>query len=599
MAEIYLARKEGYSGFAKLLALKKILPRYSQNPAFARMLIHEAKLAARLQHFNVVQVHDLGEIDGQVYIAMEYVRGRDLAALLSHAYRREERLPLALSLCIATEFLTGLDYAHRLESDDGRPAGLIHRDISPQNVLISYEGEVKLTDFGIARVLFEKEAAQIPPNLHGKFGYMSPEQVVGKPLDQRSDVFSAGVVLHEMLTSQRLFRGKTPRNTIESILNDPIDPPSTINPEVPEEVDRVCLKALERDRDLRYRTVGALLGDLSRIADALPERAQRRDLAVYMRRQFRHLLGRASSGTSVSVPPPGARLPLGEILIQSGALTSEELEIGLAAQRARGGRIGEVLLQSGAIDEEDLVEAIARQSTLDAISSGALDAWSADGRLLARFPREVAEATLAVPLGTQGDRVRLAVVDPFDARAILEAKVVLGLGEVSLAVAGRTAVRSAISRWYPDDAATQKIPTGSEERVVLIADQDPAMAEVLARRIRDEECTVLVASEGRAARDLGRKRRPIVAFLDATLPGVDGYNLLLDLRSRDRDAAVFITSARADAFHQSKALELGADDFIGKPWDLEVVTAKLRREIQRRRRAPAFHEAPPRLAPRL
>ena len=158
MAEIFLAKMTGYSGFEKHVALKKILPRYSRHPSFARMLIHEAKLAARLQHFNVVQVLDLGEIDGQVYIAMEYVRGRDLSALLSNTYRRKERLPLGVSLCAAIELLTGLDYAHRLTDDDGQPLGLIHRDISPQNVLISYEGEVKLTDFGIC-LLYTSDAA--------------------------------------------------------------------------------------------------------------------------------------------------------------------------------------------------------------------------------------------------------------------------------------------------------------------------------------------------------------------------------------------------------------------------------------------------------
>ena len=183
------------------------------------MLIHEAKLAANLQHFNVVQVHDLGEIDGQVFIAMEYVRGRDLAAVLSNTYRRKERLPLNLVTCIATEFMTGLEYAHRMRNSDGAPLGIIHRDISPQNILISYEGEVKVTDFGIARVISEKPSFQLPGNLHGKFGYMSPEQVMGQEIDQRSDIFSAGVVLWEMLTGTRLFRNKDHKKTVKMIVN--------------------------------------------------------------------------------------------------------------------------------------------------------------------------------------------------------------------------------------------------------------------------------------------------------------------------------------------------------------------------------------------
>ena len=279
MAEIFLAKMQGYSGFEKLIALKRIHPRYSQNQTFAKMLIHEAKLAASLQHFNVVQVYDLGEIDGQVFVAMEYVKGRDLAGVLSNTYRRKERLPLPLSLCIATEFMTGLDYAHRMRSADGSPLGIIHRDISPQNLLISYEGEVKVTDFGIARVLSEKDGFQLPGNLHGKFGYMSPEQVKGQEIDQRSDIFSAGVVLWEMLTGTRLFRGKEHKETIKMIVSHPIPLPSSKNPEVPPAVDRVVLKALARDPNNRYQTTGALLGELSRVADSLPRRAATRGRA--------------------------------------------------------------------------------------------------------------------------------------------------------------------------------------------------------------------------------------------------------------------------------------------------------------------------------
>ena len=269
------------------------------------MLIHEAKLAAALQHFNVVQVLDLGEIDRQVFIAMEYVRGRDLAAVLSNTYRRKERLPLNLVLCIATEFMTGLDYAHRVRNSEGLPLGIIHRDISPQNVLISYEGEVKVTDFGIARVLAEKDGFQLPGNLHGKFGYMSPEQVLGQEIDQRSDIFSAGVVLYEMLTGQRLFRGKEHKETIKMIAQR--DPAAVCDQrEVPQSVDRICAKALARDRNLRYQTMGALLGELSRVADTLPRRAATRDLSVYMRRQFGNAAagyGRSKSETDRSTSP--------------------------------------------------------------------------------------------------------------------------------------------------------------------------------------------------------------------------------------------------------------------------------------------------------
>jgi serine/threonine protein kinase/CheY-like chemotaxis protein len=629
MAEIFLAKMQGYSGFEKLIALKKILPRYSQNRTFAQMLIHEAKLAAALQHFNVVQVLDLGEIDRQVFIAMEYVRGRDLAAVLSNTYRRKERLPLNLVLCIATEFMTGLDYAHRMRNQDGVPLGIIHRDISPQNILISYEGEVKVTDFGIARVIAEKEGFQLPGNLHGKFGYMSPEQVMGQEIDQRSDVFSSGVVLYEMLTGQRLFRGKEHKETIKMIVSHVIPPPSTINPEVPPSVDRICAKALARDRNMRYQTMGALLGELSRVADTLPRRAATRDLSVYMRRQFgniaaggfapaKSMSGRSGtdSGSSVNSSESGfhqstglselsglaiaggTRVPLGQILIEQGSISIQDLEIALAEQRARGGRIGELLIASGNLSEDDLLRALSSQSGLPAISEVDLLSLPAPLKLLKRFPREAAEATMMLPISVnEAERsVRLAVSDPYDDRAILETKVVLGLNDVVVFLAKRSSIRKALFKWYgedtdnlpapPEEPIFAEAPTAEEMTVgrplVLVADGDQQSIEALVARVHEEDCDVIVVNDGKGARQVCREQKPSVAILDAGLPGIDGYNILLELRSKNSEAAVFITSSRGDEERQAKALELGADDFIVKPFSLELTTSKIRREIKKR-----------------
>lgn len=624
MAEIFLAKIQGYSGFEKLIALKRIHSRYSENQTFAKMLIHEAKLAASLNHFNVVQVHDLGEIDGQVFIAMEYVKGRDLAGVLSNTYRRREKLPLNLSLCIATEFMTGLDYAHRMRSEDGSPLGVIHRDISPQNLLISYEGEVKVTDFGIARVLSEKGGFQLPGNLHGKFGYMSPEQVKGQDIDQRSDIFSAGVVLWEMLTGTRLFRGKDPKATIKMIVSHPIPLPSSKNPEVPPQVDRVVFKALAREPNERYQTTGALLGELSRVADSLPRRAATRDLSVYMRRQFGAATGagrvsatkRESSQFSHSgfdsvsglsevsnfAMTGGSRIPLGQILMEQGALSVSELEIALAEQRAQGGRIGELLHENGTISEDILVGALSAQANLPIITSDDLLALPPPQKLLKRFPKEAAEATLILPISVNEEQrsVGLAVVDPYDERAILETKVVLGVSDVVVFVAKRSGVRQAIKSWYPEDIPMEEVeeyipapepifdgPSPDDDvaagpPLVLIADADPTMTEELVARLAEEDCEVISAINGKLARDICRERHPSVAFLDAGLPGIDGYNILLEIRGRDEDAAVFITSSRGDDFRQAKALELGADDFIVKPFSIELTTSKIRRELKKR-----------------
>ena len=547
MAEIFLAKMQGYSGFEKLIALKKIHPKFSRNQTFAQMLIHEAKLAANLQHFNVVQVLDLGEIDRQVFIAMEYVRGRDLAAVLSNTYRRKEKLPLNLSLCIATEFMTGLDYAHRMTNASGTPLGIIHRDISPQNLLISYEGEVKVTDFGIARVISEKDGFSLPGNLHGKFGYMSPEQVMNKEIDQRSDIFSAGVVLWEMLTGTRLFRSKDQRKTIQMILSMPIPPPSSINEEVPPSVDRICAKALARDRNMRYQTMGALLGELSRVADTLPRRAATRDLSVYMRRQFGNSSGsyaprahteRPSDSSHISshsgfehvVPrgqsqvsgfgsvAEGERIPLGQLMLEQGSVNSSDLEIALAEQRARGGRLGELLLASGTVSESELVRALSSQSGHSAIPDQDLLALPAPIKLLQRFPKEAASSTLIIPISLNEEqrRVGLAVNDPYDDRAILETKVVLGVNDVDVFIATRTAIRAAISSWYGEEediTIAEPIfapppPPAPSRPGVLFADADLAGLKALTDRIQEEDCDVYLAPDGKAAREIMQKPWP-------------------------------------------------------------------------------------------
>ncbi len=591
MAEIFLAKVQGYSGFEKLIALKKIHPRYSRNPTFAQMLIHEAKLAASLNHFNVVQVLDLGEIDQQVYIAMEYVRGRDLAAVLSSLYRAKERLPLELTLFVATEFLTGLEYAHRMLGEDGRPLGLIHRDISPQNVLISHEGEVKVTDFGIARVISEKAGFQLPGNLHGKYGYMSPEQARNRTIDQRSDLFSAGVVLWEMLVGSRLFRGRDHPETLDLVLTKPVPPPSSLSSGVPPEVDHIVAKALAREPEQRYQTMGALLGDLSRVAASLPRRTGSRDLSVYMRRKF----GAPNPGSlrpgapsAAPEPPMGKRLPLGQILLERGVIDAGQLEIGLAEQRAKGGRLGEVLLEGSNIDGDVLADALASQLELPHLATSDLLALEPPADLLDRFPRTLAESGV-LPLGFDpaGLSVRLALADPEDERLVLEAKVLLGVQQVTRFVAPRAALVSACARWYgareavapPVEVRPAPEPVPTE---VLIADADPSAAHRAAARLRDEGWRVDVVHDGRSARAALRNRRWGAAVLDAALPGIDGYNLLLEVRASGRTISVFLASERSDEFRESKALELGADGFFEKPISLELLASKLRRELQRK-----------------
>src|SRR6476661_2359358 len=206
MAEVYLARRAGPHGFQKIVAVKRILPQLARDADFLAMFIDEARVCARLAHPNIVQVFDFGEHDGELYMAMEYVDGTTAARLVRAAAARGEDVPLEAALYIALSVLRGLDYAHNARDDDNRSLALVHRDVSPGNVLIDRSGAVKLTDFGIARAA-EIERRTDAGQLKGKLGYMSPEQVVGKELDPRSDLFTVGIVFAEMVTLRPLFSG--------------------------------------------------------------------------------------------------------------------------------------------------------------------------------------------------------------------------------------------------------------------------------------------------------------------------------------------------------------------------------------------------------
>ena len=207
MAEVYRSKTFGAAGFVKECAIKKILTSLLDDDQFVRMFIDEAKLTAFLNHPNIVQVLDLGEIDGHLFIAMEYVAGKDLLDVLARSARRGIRIPVELTLHIATEMLKGLDFAHKARDSKGEPMGIVHRDVSPSNILISYDGQVKVGDFGIAKSQLQSSKTEVGTQ-KGKTGYMSPEQVTGGVIDRRSDLFAAAVILFEMLTMTRLFKAK-------------------------------------------------------------------------------------------------------------------------------------------------------------------------------------------------------------------------------------------------------------------------------------------------------------------------------------------------------------------------------------------------------
>jgi len=262
MAEIYIAKLQGEEGFEKSVVIKRILPQWSTDSQFTAMLIDEAKIVVQLEHPNIVQVYELGRDKGTYFIAMEYVAGPDLRNLLKSIKGTSpvgRPFPIEVSLFIITELLAGLDYAHAKTDAAGKNLGIIHRDISPQNILLSLDGRVKITDFGIARAA-SRSVESVSGVLKGKFAYMSPEQAGGKELDQRSDLFACGIILYELLTGQRLFEGSDDIGTLEKVRRAKVDFPP--NPDLPLPLRKIVSKALAKDCDERYLNAASFLEDL-------------------------------------------------------------------------------------------------------------------------------------------------------------------------------------------------------------------------------------------------------------------------------------------------------------------------------------------------
>jgi eukaryotic-like serine/threonine-protein kinase len=264
MAEVYLALSGELPGYRTLLVVKRILPHLASNRQFIGMFLDEARLAALLDHPNVVRIIEVGHDGEEYFLAMELVQGKPLSAVLRKAAREKRPPSPALAAYIVAQAASGLGYAHALTDGEGRPLGVVHRDVSPQNVLLSFEGAVKLIDFGVARA-FGRVAHTSPGGLKGKIEYMSPEQASAEEVDHRADVFALGVVLWEVLTGRRLYRRETELATMRAILDDPIPRPSEVA-DVPAELDAVVMRALRKRRDARFASAHEMAHALERFA---------------------------------------------------------------------------------------------------------------------------------------------------------------------------------------------------------------------------------------------------------------------------------------------------------------------------------------------
>jgi serine/threonine protein kinase len=262
MAEIYKAKKKGVKGFEKVIAIKKILSGYGEDDKYIEMLVDEAKIAAELSHPNIVQIYDLGRKDNYYFIAMEYVLGKDLREIQTRLRERDQWFPEEIAILLTIKILEALNYAHKAKDSRGRPLEIVHRDVSPPNILISYNGEVKLTDFGVSKAAI-KIHQTLSGALKGKLLYMSPEQACGESgIDYRSDLYSAGVVLFELLTGKKLFLDTTEMMVLKRVQNGEIIPPREINPDIDPALEKILLTSLSKECDKRYQSAAAMIADL-------------------------------------------------------------------------------------------------------------------------------------------------------------------------------------------------------------------------------------------------------------------------------------------------------------------------------------------------
>lgn len=285
MAEIFRAKTFGAAGFEKEYAIKRILPNLGADQEFVEMFVNEAKLVVDLYHANIVQVFDLGDVDGSYFIAMEFVHGKDLLDVLARCTEHDLKIPLKLTLYIAMEMLKGLDFAHNARNRMGEPLGIIHRDVSPSNIMLSYGGNVKVGDFGVAKAKTQTHLTEVG-TLKGKVGYMSPEQVRGEDIDHRSDVFAAGIILYEALTMTRLFMGGNDLDVMLKIRDSDIEDDLRRCRKVPPGLVEILRKALCKDGDVRFQSCAEFHGAIQNFSYAHDIKATSTDLSTFLHRVF-------------------------------------------------------------------------------------------------------------------------------------------------------------------------------------------------------------------------------------------------------------------------------------------------------------------------
>ena len=282
MAAVWAARLKGTRGFSKTVAIKTMLPSLSDDPSFEQMFLDEAQIAAQIHHPNVVEIMDLGEETDVLYIVMEYIDGESVATLMRNASKRKEPIGLPVGVQLVIDACNGLHAAHELKNVDGNQVGLVHRDISPQNILVTYDGMVKLVDFGVAKAAGRMSSETTAGQIKGKAPYMSPEQAMGGKVDRRTDIFAMGIVLYQLTTGKHPFRGENDLSTLHNILHRTVPSPKFVDPKFPRPLEAVIMKALSREQDKRFQTAQDMSDALSRVFPPTVRRVTASDVSKFV-----------------------------------------------------------------------------------------------------------------------------------------------------------------------------------------------------------------------------------------------------------------------------------------------------------------------------
>jgi eukaryotic-like serine/threonine-protein kinase len=394
MAEVFLAVRPGLEGFEKTLAIKRIRPHLSNEDAFVKMFLNEAKLAAQLQHPNIVQIFDLGKINNSFFIAMEYISGRDMSRVVPKAEKNGIQFPIEYALSIAASVLDGLAYAHTKTDDFGVPFNIVHRDITPENIMVGWNGNVKILDFGIAKAAIQTDQTRAG-EIKGKLAYMSPEQGMGKVLDARSDIFALGVVLYEWITGYKMFTGENEMAILKSIIDGKIYPPSYFREDIPEGIEDILMRALAKDRDTRYQNARDMQFDILQWLHGTEFAPSSAHMANFMKQIFadeidqeREALASAANERRRRTPPP---------LPNAGSNVVEPSEIG-------GAEVGEMLGRAKTPPEGNKNGRAAALIVVDSELRGASDAGQQAGSNI-----DEAEHNVTISLrGTELERLRAA-----------------------------------------------------------------------------------------------------------------------------------------------------------------------------------------------